>query len=213
VTLPRLYVILDAEVAGRIGWSVSDLAAACLAGGARLLQIRAKHLSGAEFLRASEQVVERAGRAGAIVLVNDRADIARLSGAGGVHVGQDDLAPAAVRALVGAESIVGLSTHVESQLEAACGEPIDYVAIGPVFPTATKAAAYEAGGLDMVRRAAHTIRSSGLPLVAIGGITLESAADVIDAGATSVAVISDIVSTGDDPEARVRAFVRCMMTV
>ena len=151
-------------------------------------------------------VAERAHAAGATLIVNDRADVARLAGADGVHVGQDDLSPASVRRIVGADAIVGLSTHTTHQLDAAVREPVSYVAIGPVFGTATKATGHDAVGLRMVREAAGRARARGLPLVAIGGITLDRAASVIDAGAASVAVIGDLLA-GGDPEARVRAFL------
>jgi thiamine-phosphate pyrophosphorylase len=140
------------------------------------------------------------------VVVNDRADIARLSGADGVHVGQEDLPPAAVRALVGDVSNVGLSTHTTGQVDAAVRQPVTYIAIGPVFGTATKATGYEKVGLEMVGEAARRASARGLPLVAIGGITLENAISVLAAGAASVAVIGDLLA-GGDPEARVRAFV------
>ena len=151
--------------------------------------------------------------AGAILIVNDRADIARLCGAGGVHVGQDDLSPSAVRLIVGAEALVGFSTHTERQIDGAVREPISYLAVGPVFGTATKNTGYGAVGLERVRYATaalarEPVLTPGTPrgLVAIGGITLERAADVIQAGADSVAVISDLVSTGD-PRARVREYL------
>ena len=148
----------------------------------------------------------RASAARATIIVNDRADIARLSGAHGVHIGQDDLAPLAVRAVVGADPIIGLSTHNPDQLGAAVREPVQYVAIGPVFGTATKDTGYEPVGLDAVRTAADIAREAQLPVVAIGGITIDRAPEVLLAGATSVAVISDIL-VGNDPEARVRAFL------
>jgi thiamine-phosphate pyrophosphorylase len=206
-SLPPLTAILDADVAARAGWALLDLAGAYLKGGARLLQIRAKGASGAAFLEAASAVVALAHREGAAVIVNDRADIARISGADGVHVGQDDLAPVSVRAIVGDEAIVGLSTHTPEQLAAACeAQVMTYVAIGPVFATSTKPTGLHAVGLDRVRAAAEVTRARGLPLVAIGGITLDRAASVLRAGAASVAVISDLLSTGE-PEARVRAYV------
>ena len=192
----------------RSGWTLPDLAAACLSGGARLLQIRAKHASGAWLLQTSAAICAMAHRAGAVVVVNDRPDIARLSGADGVHVGQDDVPAKAARTLVGDGAIVGLSTHTADQLAEAVGlDVLTYVACGPVFATATKATGFGAGGLDLVRRAAAATRACGLPLVAIGGITLDTAARVIEAGAASVAVITDVLVTGD-PEARVREFLR-----
>jgi thiamine-phosphate pyrophosphorylase len=206
--LPPLTAILDADAAARAGWRLLDLAGAYLKGGARLLQVRAKRASGASFLEAASAIVALAHREGAVVIVNDRADIARISGADGVHVGQDDLAPAMARAIVGDHAIVGLSTHTPEQLATACEVlvPPSYVAIGPVFTTTTKPTGLDALGLDPVRAAAAETRARGLPLVAIGGITLDRAADVLRAGAASVAVISDLLSAGD-PEARVRAYV------
>ena len=127
-----------------------------------------------------------------------------MSGAAGVHVGQDDLAPAAARRLLGPGASVGYSTHTVAQVEAAALEPLTYIAIGPVFGTLTKATGYEAVGLSVVSEAARVSR--GLPVVAIGGITLETAPAVIAAGASSIAVISDLLATGD-PAARVRAFL------
>jgi thiamine-phosphate pyrophosphorylase len=152
------------------------------------------------------EIVALARAAGALVIINDRADIARLAAAAGVHVGQDDLSPAAVRTLVGRDAIVGLSTHTAPQVTAACDAPVSYVAIGPVFTTGTKMTGYEAIGLGRVREASTETQRRGLPLVAIGGITLENGAAVLRAGAASVAVISDLLST-NDPEQRVRAFL------
>lgn len=123
-----------------------------------------------------------------------------------MHVGQDDLAPNAVRNIVGADAIVGLSTHAVEQIDAAAEQPISYVAVGPVFGTTTKATGHEAIGLALVREASRRARARGLPLVAIGGITLERAASVIEAGAASVAVISGLLATGD-PENQTRQFL------
>jgi len=142
------------------------------------------------------------------VIVNDRADIAALSNATGLHVGQDDLMPADARRVIGDAAILGLSTHTRQQWEAAAVEPISYMAIGPVFGTGTKDTGFAAVGLDTVRRAAAAAGQHGLPTVAIGGITLETAQSVIDAGAASVAVISDLLK--GDPEARCRALLRIL---
>jgi len=206
LALSPLNAIVDVEVAARAGWTPLDLAAAYLRGGARFLQLRAKQASGAEFLALASHVVELGRASDATVVVNDRADIAQMAGAGGVHVGQDDLSPADVRRIVGEQAIVGLSTHSTDQLEVAVRQPVTYVAIGPVFGSVTKATGYDAVGLDMVRAAAERARLAGLPLVAIGGITLGTARSVLEAGAASVAIIGDLVATGD-PESRVRAFL------
>jgi thiamine-phosphate pyrophosphorylase len=207
--IPCLTAIVDADVAARTGWPLVDLAKAYLNGGATFLQLRAKTMASGQFLETAAAIGALTRAAGAILIVNDRADIARLADADGVHVGQDDLAPAAVRSIVGHEYLVGVSTHTTSQLEVAVREPVDYVAVGPAFATATKDTGYSAIGLEQVRAAAALARAAGLPLIAIGGITLDRARMVIDAGAASVAVISDLISTGD-PEARVRQYVRAL---
>jgi len=176
-------------------------------GGARLLQVRAKHLASGPFLDLCQRVVALGASVGGTVIVNDRADLVVMAGAAGVHVGQDDLTPADVRAVVGAEAIVGLSTHSVSQISAASLEPITYLAVGPVFGTASKETGYKPVGLELVRFAAAN--AHGCPVVAIGGITIESAPAVIAAGATCVAVISDICAA-TDPEQRTAAYLRAL---
>jgi thiamine-phosphate pyrophosphorylase len=200
-------------VAAGAGWTLPDLAEACVAGGARLLQLRAKAISGGVFLELATRIQAIASSAGAVLIVNDRPDVARLSGAAGVHVGQDDLSPAAARTIVGPGAVVGFSTHTHDQIDAAIDEPVTYIAIGPVFGTATKDTGYAAVGLERVQYAAAALARAamltGSPprgLVAIGGITIDRAADIIRAGAGSVAVISDLLSTGD-PRARVREYL------
>ncbi|PYQ72417.1 MAG: thiamine phosphate synthase [Acidobacteria bacterium] len=207
--IPVLNAIVDAECAAQAGWTPVDLADAYLRGGARFLQLRAKTMSSAALLDAASAIVSRAHRAGAIVIVNDRADIARLADADGVHVGQDDLPPGDARRVVGDRAMVGVSTHTDAQVARAMEGPVSYVAIGPVFGTSTKATGYGAIGLDLVRVAANRTAARNLPLLAIGGITIETAARVIEAGATSVAVISDLLRTGD-PEQRVREYLRAL---
>jgi thiamine-phosphate pyrophosphorylase len=155
-----------------------------------------------------EAVVERARAAGALVIVNDRADIAHFARADGVHLGQDDLSPALARRILGGEALVGLSTHSIEQVQAATRLPVDYIAVGPIFGTTSKETGYGAVGTRLVSEARAALTDAGLdtPIVAIGGITLERAATVIEAGASSVAVISDLLSTGD-PAARVRDYL------
>ena len=209
--LPPLCAVLDVEAASRVGWTVEDLARACLDGGARFLQIRAKPLPAGPLLQLTDQIVRLAAPCQALVIVNDRADIARLAGAHGVHVGQDDLSPDAVRRSFGASVAIGLSTHDVDQISHALKQPIDYLAIGPIYATRTKETGYEPVGLELVRAARESAADRGVPVVAIGGITLDRAAEVIAAGATTVAVISDLF-TGGDPEARTRAFVERLET-
>ena len=158
-----------------------------------------------------EEVVSRASAAGATVIVNDRADIARLAKADGVHVGQDDLEPAAARRILGDARFIGLSTHTLEQVRGALAQPVDYIAIGPVFATLTKETGYSAIGIGMVREARALIAEARdqRPLVAIGGITLGNARDVVAAGAASVAVISDLLASGN-PEERCREYLRLL---
>jgi len=205
----RLNAIVDVDAAARAGWQPLDVAKAYVDGGATFLQFRAKTMASGPFLEMAARVAELTRASAGILIVNDRADIARLAGADGVHVGQEDLAPALIRPLVEPGCLVGRSTHTAGQLEAACREPVDYVAIGPVFSTATKDTGYAAVGLDCVRAAAHVAESAALPLVAIGGITLERARMVLDAGASSVAVIGDLLA-GGNPAGRVREYLRAL---
>lgn len=201
-----LYAILDTALALEHGYDPVDLARRFFDGGARLIQLRAKHAPSGRVLAWADGVCGAARACGARVIVNDRADIALMCGAAGVHVGQEDLAPAAIRAAAaGAPLEVGLSTHAPAQIAAAAAQPIDYLAIGPVFGTATKDTGYQAVGLPMVRAAAEG--SAGRPVVAIGGITLARAPSVIAAGAASVAIIADLLSTGN-PERRVAEYLR-----
>ena len=190
---------------------MTALADAFLTGGARFIQIRCKDAPSAAFLSLCQDVVSRARPAGAVVIVNDRADIARLSRADGVHVGQEDLDPVSARQILGTEAVVGISTHSLGQVKSASMLPVDYIAVGPVFATSTKDTGYRQSGTAFVREAASLLREStaAKPLVAIGGITLERASEVISAGADSVAVISDLLSTGN-PEARVREFLQVL---
>ena len=189
-------------------WTVVDLAEAYLRAGVRFLQVRAKRAAGAHFLAVCDAIIPAARRSGARIIVNDRADIALISGADGVHVGLDDLSPRDARAVLGPRAIIGCSTHTAEQIDAARAEPVDYVAVGPIFGTATKKdVGYNPSGLEFVRLAAA--RTDPLPVVAIGGITLDNARSVIEAGASSVAVISDLLSDGY-PEKRARAFVNAL---
>ena len=207
MTLPRLYAIVDTTVAARQGWQPSALARAYLAGGARLLQVRGGDVSSAGLLALCDAIVQDGHASGATIIVNDRADIALLSGADGVHVGQDDLPIRAARRLLGKGALVGISTHTPEQIDGALLEPVSYIAVGPVFTTRTKATGETEVGLELVRRAAT--QAGGRPVVAIGGITLARAAAVIEAGASTVAVIADLLA-GGPPEARVRAYVAAL---
>ena len=202
--LPPVYAIVDAGLAARHGWTVPDLAAAYLDGGARLLQLRAQGVASGVLEGWCDAVVARASRYGAAILVNDRADIARLCGAAGVHLGQEDLPVEDARTVLGESAVVGLSTHTVGQLRNALASPVTYVAVGPVHATGTKDTGYPPVGLSLVREAA--VLAAAIPVVAIGGITLERAPEALAAGAASVAVIGDLLS-GGTPAARVRTYV------
>jgi thiamine-phosphate pyrophosphorylase len=198
---PFLYPIVDTAVCLARSLDPVDLAASYFAGGARVLQLRHKSASSAEFLALADAIVGHARGCGAALIVNDRADIARLCGAAGVHVGQEDLTVADARRIVGEHAIVGVSTHDEAQVEEALRTTATYVAVGPIFGTATKDTGYTARGLDLVRYAA----GRGKPVAAIGGITLDNARSVVEAGASALAVITDLLE--GDPESRTRAFI------
>ena len=202
----RFYPIIDTVVCASRGVDPLEAAAACFRGGAQLLQLRVKAGTSAAFLSLAEDIVSAAALTGGTVIVNDRADIARLANAGGVHVGQQDLPVESARSILGA-GLVGVSTHDPRQIEDALPTPADYLAVGPVYATLTKATGYDARGLDLVRYAA----ARGKPVVAIGGITLSNAPDVLAAGASAVAVISDLLATGD-VEARAREYVRILQS-
>lgn len=198
--IDKLYPILDVPLCRARGVEPLAILDAFLAGGARLIQLRDKSPSSRDRLLLADAAVARARPAGAYVIVNDRADIAKMSGADGVHVGQDDLPVEGVRAIVGPDAIVGVSTHDERQIDEAVRSSASYIAVGPIYATATKDTGYPARGLALVRHAA----SRRKPVVAIGGITLERASEVLAAGAASVAVISDLLR--GDPAETVRQF-------
>jgi thiamine-phosphate pyrophosphorylase len=193
------------DAAAAAGWAPLALAGCFLDGGATVVQLRAKQLGSGALLELADALVSAAGPYGAHVIVNDRVDVAALARAAGAHVGQDDLAPADARAQLGAAAILGVSTHDEAQFAHALREPVTYIAVGPIFGTRTKDTGYAPVGLDLVRAARRL--DPAVPIVAIGGITLQSAQSVLDAGATSVAVIGDLLVTGD-PRARVEQYVQ-----
>jgi thiamine-phosphate pyrophosphorylase len=182
--LPLIYPITDSS---RSPLSIPSQVDAMSAAGASLIQVRAKSAASEEFLDDTIAALVGARRFSARLIVNDRVDIAIAAGADGVHLGQYDLPPKYARSLLGSTRIIGFSTHSVSQAIAALREPIDYIAIGPVFPTETKSDHDPVVGLDGVRSVRRAIGS--FPLVAIGGISLNNAKSVIEAGADSVAVI------------------------
>ncbi len=190
----RVYLVTDRDLC--LGRSLEDVTLAAVRGGAGAVQLREKHASSREFLALAKALVSRLQPLGVPVIVNDRADIALAAGAAGLHVGQSDLPPEDARRLMGPDAIVGLSVETREELLDAERFDIDYVGLSPIFATPTKTDTLEPWGLDGLRWArAH----SPLRLVAIGGVHGDNAADVVEAGAHSLAVVSEICSS-PDPE-------------
>ena len=192
--LPRLYPIADRATLDARGMSVREFARELAQAGVGVLQYRDKVGAPNEVLRAAEEIQAEFGGRDCLLILNDRADLALLAG-WGLHVGHEDLSPGDARKVLGA-GVIGVSTHNEAQVVAADAGAAEYVAIGPVFATTTKADTEPVVGLEGVRRARALTRK---PLVAIGGITLENAQSVIEAGADSVAVIGGLARVGERP--------------
>jgi thiamine-phosphate diphosphorylase len=195
--LPALYAIVDPLDTGR---SPLALAAAYLAGGARLLQLRLKAAPASELYEVALALRAVTRAVGALLIVNDRPDIAAAVDADGVHLGQTDVPVAVARAVLGPDRLVGVSTHDPEELRAAVDAGADYAGVGPIFATSSKAAALPARGLALL----HAVRPlTDRPLVAIGGITADTAPEVLAAGADSVAMIGALAHA-PDPAAAVR---------
>jgi thiamine-phosphate pyrophosphorylase len=192
--LPRLYAIADRAALDARGMSVSEFAREMAWAGVGLLQYRDKGGTPQEVLLAAAEIAAGFAGVDATLILNDRADLALLAG-WGVHVGHLDMRPGDVRSVVGA-AVVGVSTHNDAQVIGAAAGAADYVAIGPVFATTSKADTEPVVGLEGVRRARALTKK---PLVAIGGITRENARSVIEAGADSVAVIGALLVAGERP--------------
>jgi thiamine-phosphate pyrophosphorylase len=200
--LPKLYAITDARLSGL---SHAEQVARLSAGGATLVQLREKNLSPREFYSEAEEALRVARARGVRLIINDRADIALAVQADGVHLGQDDLPPEAARSLLGRRAIIGFSTHNIEQARAAARGAVDYIAIGPIFPTSSKDDPDPLVGLDGLRRVRQVIHD--VPLVAIGGITHENAREALAAGADSVAVISALLTESSEIASRTREFL------
>jgi thiamine-phosphate pyrophosphorylase len=200
LVFPRLYAIIDPSLL-----TISELAMAeeLAEAGVELIQYRDKTASSRQYFEISRKLSSVLGSRNVRLIVNDRPDIALLAGAGGVHVGQDDLGVEDARAICGRDRWVGISTHTLDQLAAADRTSADYIAIGPIFPTATKKNPDPVVGTELLRKARQMTKK---PLVAIGGITLERAAEVYRAGADSLAVIRDLICA-PNPGARAREFL------
>jgi thiamine-phosphate pyrophosphorylase len=198
---PALYAILDPAFAP--GSSPIEFALKLADAGVELIQLRDKRATARKMQSAASEMVAQLSPRGVRVIVNDRPDIAAMVGAGGVHVGQDDLRVEAARRICGPSCWVGISTHNLQQFHDASRTSADYIAVGPIFPTAAKENPDPVVGIDFVRAVR---RLTSKPIVAIGGVTVESAAEVFRAGADSVAVIRDLLSASD-PAARAREYL------
>ena len=204
MTIDRLYPIIDANILAARSVELAVFARDLRAAGVGMLQYRDKHGSPQKILRACVILRDAFSGTTCRLILNDRADLAVLANFDGVHVGQDDLAPADARRVVGPHRIVGVSTHSDEQARHANQSCADYIAIGPVFSTATKSDAERPVSLEGVRRARALTRK---PLVAIGGIARANARSVLDAGADSVAVISSLFSATESTEQVARDFL------
>jgi thiamine-phosphate pyrophosphorylase len=203
--LPPLYAILDPEQTQ--GRSPGLVLHRLLHGGVKILQLRAKNVSPREFLQLAEEAREITRAFACGLIINDRLDIALACRADGVHLGQEDLPLAPVRKLMG-DRIIGISTHDLEQARAAARGGADYIGFGPMFGTNTKETGYSARGIDMLRQIREAI---ALPIVAIGGITEANVTEVWNGGATSAAIISDILRA-DDVAAKVKRILACHQT-
>jgi len=203
---PALYAIVDITpglAAESASYFAQDLAEDLAKAGVRIIQLRGKHASARLLFELSSTLVHRLRAHSVRIIINDRPDIASVAGAAGVHVGQEDLPVAAAREICPVPQWVGISTHNLEQLRAANNTSADYIAVGPIFPTSTKENPDPVVGLDLIRAARKLTRK---PLVAIGGITINSATDVLQAGADSVAIISDLLNA-PDPTQRAREYL------
>lgn len=200
LVFPRLYAIIDAAL---LKTSELALAQMLVESGVELIQYRDKQASSRRLFEASLGLAEFLAPRCVRFVVNDRADIARLVDAGGVHVGQQDLSVEQARAICGPGRWVGISTHNLEQFRVAAETSADYIAVGPIFATATKERADAVVGVEFLRRVRPL---TAKPLVAIGGITFERAAEVLRAGADSVAVARDLIGA-PDPASRARRFL------
>jgi thiamine-phosphate pyrophosphorylase len=206
VVFPRLYAIIDRSLLQK---SAMEVAGDLIAAGVGLIQYRDKEISAAGLFNVVQQLVARFEGSAARLIVNDRPDVAAMARAGGVHVGQTDLSPEDAREIVGPSCWVGISTHNLAQLQAAAAGTADYIVVGPVFATRTKADPDPVVGVELIRVARSLTRK---PIVAIGGITLDRAGDVFRAGADSVAVARDLLCAAD-PAARAVEYQRLAVRI
>jgi len=199
--IPPLYAILSTDA---FSGSLDDWARRLAGAGIRLVQYRDKPASSAKLLETARRLVSLSRSLDFQLIVNDRADIAALAGAAGVHLGQEDIPVESARRICGPQACIGVSTHNLEQFRAAIATSAGYIAVGPIFPTTTKQNPDPVVGLGIIRQARTLTKK---PLVAIGGITAERAGEVYAAGADSIAVAADL-ATASDLAARIAAYLR-----
>ena len=199
LTLPKIYPLTDRQLSGL---SHAEQVQRLIDGGATFVQLREKYLPPIDFLREAEAALKIADDNHVTLIINDRVDIAMAIGAGGVHLGQNDMPAEAARRLFREDAFVGFSTHTQQQMEAAVRLPIDYVAFGPIFATTTKHDHDPTVGLEQLRAVRNI--AAEVPLVAIGGITAANVQAVLETGADSVAVISSVVGESSRIEQNMR---------
>jgi thiamine-phosphate pyrophosphorylase len=185
-----IYAIADDDAARR--QHPRAVVAAAIAAGIRVIQLRLKHTSDRDAIALARELLPQIHAADALLIVNDRLDIADLAGADGVHLGADDLPPEQIPPSVRRRLIVGLSTHTPEQVELSRGRPVDYIGFGPVFGTVSKESEYSPRGLDAL---AHAVARARHPVVAIGGIDIERVLQVARTGAAAAAVIGAIAQS------------------
>lgn len=201
--LPIIYPITDTRLSGL---SHAEQVEKLIAGGASFVQLREKYASPRDFCESAEKAVSLAHKNNARIIINDRVDIALVQGADGVHLGQDDLPPEKAREILGEKAIIGFSTHSLEQAVRALQQPINYIAIGPIFETLNKENSDAPLGLEGLREVRNAI--GDFPLVAIGGITAENLPLVFNAGADSAAMIGSLVSDPSKITRRMDEFLR-----
>lgn len=200
--IPKIYPITDTRLANL---SHAEQVKLLIEGGAKIIQLREKYSAPKDFFEDAKKALEIARAENVKIIINDRVDIALALKADGVHLGQDDLPPAHARKILGGSAIIGFSTHNLGQAVGALKLPVDYIAIGPVFATKTKENPDETVGIEGVKKVREATRD--FPLVAIGGITLESSREILRAGVNSVAVIGDLLKDKEKISERMRQFI------
>jgi thiamine-phosphate pyrophosphorylase len=205
IVLPKVYPLTDVALTGL---SHAEQVRRLAEGGASIIQLREKTMGARAFYEEARTALLVARQHSVKLIINDRADIAAAIGADGVHLGHDDLPVSAARELLGPNAIIGLSTHSLGQAEDAVKLPVDYVAVGPIFATVTKSDTAQVLGLEGL--AAIRRRVGDVPLVAIGGISVDLARQVIDAGANAVALINFLLARPSEITARTAALIQAL---